>query len=177
VIPRLAELEPAHSLTRDYLTALKAAGFRGEVAADAATRLVTATDNSVYQILPQAVIYPKDAADVVTAARIAGEARFSELTFAPRGGGTGTNGQSLATGVIVDVSRHLNQILDVDVARGLVRVQPGVVLDQLNRALYRGLGMHLGQAGTIGIDCPDGGSLRSQRGPCACAGGAGGQLP
>lgn len=135
MIPRLAELEPAHSLTRDYLTALKAAGFRGEVAADAATRLVTATDNSVYQILPQAVIYPKDAADVVTAARIAGEARFSELTFAPRGGGTGTNGQSLATGVIVDVSRHLNQILDVDVARGLVRVQPGVVLDQLNRAL------------------------------------------
>ncbi|PIE18881.1 MAG: hypothetical protein CSA66_03645 [Proteobacteria bacterium] len=132
LLPRLTEQAPLHDATRAFLAALPAAGFEGDVSADLATRLVTATDNSVYQIMPQAVVYPRHHDDVATLFRLGAEPRFARLTFAPRGGGTGTNAQSLSTGVIVDVSRHMNRILELDLTAGLVRVQPGVVLDQLN---------------------------------------------
>jgi len=135
MIPRLAELEPLESMYRDFLEALPGAGFCGDIHPDLATRLVTATDNSVYQLLPQAVVYPKSTEDLVAFTRVATEPDFAAVTFAPRGGGTGTNGQSLSDGVIVDVSRHMNGILDIDILNMRVRVQPGVVLDQLNRAL------------------------------------------
>src|SRR3712207_7221092 len=55
--------------------------------------------------------------------------------FAPRGGGTGTNGQSLTDGLVVDVSRHMNRILEINVAERWARVEAGVVKDQLNAAL------------------------------------------
>ena len=55
--------------------------------------------------------------------------------FAPRGGGTGTNGQSLTDGLVVDVSRHMNRILEINTEERWVRVQAGVVKDQLNAAL------------------------------------------
>ncbi|MGM0576173.1 MAG: D-2-hydroxyglutarate dehydrogenase YdiJ [Myxococcota bacterium] len=135
MIPRLDQLEGVRRLHREFLEALPGAGFGGDVHVDAGTRLVTATDNSVYQILPQAVVYPKATEDVAAVARLAAEERFREVTLSPRGGGTGTNGQSLSEGVIVDLSRHMNQILDVDLEGGRVRVQPGVVLDQLNAHL------------------------------------------
>ncbi len=135
MIPRLAELEPVTAATTAFLAALTRAGFSGDIRPDLATRLVTATDNSVYQLVPQAVVYPRSTADVALIAQIAAEPAFQVLTLAPRGGGTGTNGQSLSEGVIVDVSRHMNRILEVNSAEGWVRVQPGVVLDQLNRAL------------------------------------------
>ena len=135
MIPRLAELEPLHASTRAFLDALASSSFRGDIRADAATRLVTATDNSVYQILPQAVVFPTSAEDVVALATLSTDPNYQGLTLAPRGGGTGTNGQSLSEGIIVDLSRHMNGILEINAAEGWVRVQPGVVLDQLNRAL------------------------------------------
>src|SRR5690606_19779476 len=64
-----------------------------------------------------------------------GEERFRSVRVSPRGGGTGTNGQSLCDGIMVDVSRHLRAIVEVDLARGIVVVEPGVVLDQLNAQL------------------------------------------
>src|SRR3954462_1600946 len=67
--------------------------------------------------------------------RIAQDPRFHGLKLAPRGGGTGTNGQSLTDGLVVDVSRHMNRILEIDAERRRVRVQAGVVKDQLNAAL------------------------------------------
>ena len=132
MIPRLAELEGLDATSRAFVDELPARGFGGDVRRDRATRLVSATDNSVYQILPQAVVYPRTTADLVAVMRLAAEPRFCEVTLAPRGGGTGTNGQSLGEGVIVDVSRHMNRILEVDLEAGWVRVEPGVVLDQLN---------------------------------------------
>ncbi|MDP7464562.1 MAG: FAD-binding oxidoreductase, partial [SAR324 cluster bacterium] len=110
-------------------------GFCGELRHDFGTRLVTATDNSIYQITPQAVVYPRNAEDIQRALRLATEPRFQDIKITPRGGGTGTNGQSLSAGIILDCSRHLNRILDVNVEEGWVRVQPGVVLDQLNDQL------------------------------------------
>ncbi|BBI54425.1 hypothetical protein HORIV_68460 [Vreelandella olivaria] len=53
----------------------------------------------------------------------------------PRGGGTGTNGQSLTDGIVVDISRYMNRILEIDVENRRVRVQAGVIKDQLNAAL------------------------------------------
>ena len=55
------------------------------------------------------------------------EERFKTLTFSPRGGGTGTNGQSLNTGIVVDMSRHMNRILEINVEQGWVKVEAGVI--------------------------------------------------
>ncbi|KGE77082.1 FAD-binding and (Fe-S)-binding domain-containing protein [Halomonas salina] len=118
-----------------FLEALADAGFEGEIAPDYANRTVLATDNSIYQRLPQAVIYPKNATDLERLARLAARDEFRRVALAPRGGGTGTNGQSLTDGLVVDVSKHMTAILDIDVEARRVRVQAGVVKDQLNAAL------------------------------------------
>lgn len=135
----IARLDPHHASTdaryRRFLKALKDTGFEGEIAPRLAERTVLATDNSIYQRLPQAVLYPLDADDLERLARLAGHAEFRDIVLTPRGGGTGTNGQSLTDGLVVDVSRHMNAILDIDVDNRRVRVQAGVVKDQLNAAL------------------------------------------
>ncbi|QFU02451.1 putative FAD-linked oxidoreductase [Halomonas sp. THAF5a] len=118
-----------------FLEALKAEGFEGEITPDYAARTVLATDNSIYQRLPQAVLSPRHGADLERIARLAGREEHREVVLTPRGGGTGTNGQSLTDGLVVDVSRHMNAILDIDVENRRVRVQAGVVKDQLNAAL------------------------------------------
>ncbi|HYQ17064.1 MAG TPA: FAD-binding and (Fe-S)-binding domain-containing protein, partial [Polyangiaceae bacterium] len=134
-IPRIdprASLEPSAA---SFLDALKQGGFRGDVRADYGTRLTAATDNSIYQQLPQAVIFPRDQADVVLSLKLLAEPRFEGVSLTARGGGTGTNGQSLTRGVVMDLSRHLRSILELNLAEGWVRVQPGVVLDDLNAYL------------------------------------------
>lgn len=128
----LGELD-AHYL--DFIGALRDAGFEGEIAPDYANRTVLATDNSIYQRLPQAVLYPRHADDLVRIARLAGSEAHRQVVLTPRGGGTGTNGQSLTDGLVVDVSKHMNRIIDIDVENRRVRVQAGVVKDQLNAAL------------------------------------------
>ncbi|SFU62861.1 D-2-hydroxyglutarate dehydrogenase YdiJ [Halomonas korlensis] len=133
-----AQARTAPSLEARYqrfLDALKAEGFAGEIAPDYAARTVLATDNSIYQRLPQAVVYPQHGADLECLARLAGRDEHRAIALTPRGGGTGTNGQSLTDGLVVDVSRHMNRILEIDVENRRVRVQAGVVKDQLNAAL------------------------------------------
>lgn len=134
-IPKLTKIPGLSSEVCRFLDALVAKGFKGDIQTDYATRLVNATDNSVYQIIPQAVVAPKGGADVEVLTSLLGTEQHRKVTVSPRGGGTGTNGQSLSPGVIVDLSRHMNRILDLDKEAGWVRVQPGVVLDQLNAYL------------------------------------------
>ncbi len=135
MLPRL-DSEPGISPTyRHFLEALRASSYAGEIRRDYASRLVQATDNSVYQLLPAAVLFPQNADDIAQIARLAAGPRFHSVCLSPRGGGTGTNGQSLTRGIVVDTSKHMNQILELNAAEGWVRVQPGVVLDQLNRYL------------------------------------------
>lgn len=134
MIARLTGTAPA-TLYPDFLEALRAAGFRGQLSADYATRTVLATDNSIYQRLPQAAVFPQDAEDVARIAALMAEPRFKAVKLTPRGGGTGTNGQSLTDGIVVDLSRHMNSILEINVEERWVRVQAGVVKDQLNAAL------------------------------------------
>ncbi len=127
-----ATLAPAYqAFCRD----LQASGFRGEIDGSYGERTVLSTDNSIYQRLPQAAVHPRDASDVVRLARLAAEPAYRQIVLTARGGGTGTNGQSLTDGIVVDLSRHMNRILDIDVAARRVRVEAGVVKDQLNAAL------------------------------------------
>lgn len=117
----------------NFLTALEREGFQGEIVRDHGARTVLATDNSIYQRMPQAAVFPLNADDVQIVARIS--TAHPGVVITPRGGGTGTNGQSLTDGVVVDLSRHMNKILEINPQEGWVRVQSGVVKDQLNAAL------------------------------------------
>lgn len=118
-----------------FFAALAASGYRGDIASDAATRTVFSTDNSIYQVTPAAVLYPREGEDLNRIARLASSDQYGPIPLSPRGGGTGTNGQSLTSGVVVDTSRHMNGIVSFDAERKTVTVQPGVVLDQLNAFL------------------------------------------
>ena len=135
MIPHLPQHTALTTEVSDYLSALKKTTFSGEIRADFASRLLTSTDNSIYQILPKAVLFPKNTQDVAAIFRLAEQPPFQALTFSPRGGGTGTNGQSLSPGIIIDCSKYMNNILATNSEEQWVSVQPGVVLDQLNTQL------------------------------------------
>lgn len=114
---------------------LEAAGFAGDILDDAGSRIAVSTDNSVYQIVPSMVLAPMDEDDVCRALAVLGEERFADIALTVRGGGTGTNGQSLGEGVILDMRRHMTRIFEINAAEGWVEVEPGVVLDVLNAEL------------------------------------------
>src|SRR5690606_36810784 len=118
-----------------FIDALRQSGFRGDVNPDYANRTVLATDNSIYQVLPQGVVYPRDSDDLVKLATLSQQAQFRTIVLSPRGGGTGTNGQSLTDGLVVDTSRYMNRIIEINVEERWARVQCGVVKDQLNAAV------------------------------------------
>ena len=104
----------------------------GDVLTDSAARGRYATDASIYQMLPEAVVVPRTADDVEAAM---GVAREEETPVLPRGGGTSQCGQTVNRAVVLDNTRHLNRILAIDRENLTVRVEPGLVLDELNRAL------------------------------------------
>ncbi|MEZ4424476.1 MAG: FAD-linked oxidase C-terminal domain-containing protein [Gemmatimonadota bacterium] len=104
----------------------------GEVHADRITRGMYATDASIYQVFPLLVAMPRDTADIAAALELA---RAEGVPVTPRGAGTSQAGQAIGPGLVLDVSRHLHGITHVDRASRTARVQPGLVLDTLNRAL------------------------------------------
>lgn len=115
----------------NFEQALRSA-VRGEVRFDPVSRAIYATDASHYQIMPACVVVPLDEADVIAATRVAGA--FG-VPITPRGGGTSLSGQTTWTGMILDVSKHLDQVLELQVEQRRVRVQPGIVRDELNKRL------------------------------------------
>lgn len=134
----IAKLNPELALDASvvaFTKALQHAGFTGDVETSYGSRLAVATDNSVYQALPQAVLLPRSTDDLVIMTSLAQTSSFSHLKFSPRGGGTGTNGQALTEHIVVDLSRHMRQILELNVEQRWVRVQAGVIKDQLNAFL------------------------------------------
>src|SRR5690606_3174472 len=135
MIPSISQTSPVQAHYLAFINALRDNGFRGDLSPDYANRTVLATDNSIYQVLPQGVIYPRDTADLIKLVKLSQVPRFRDIVLSPRGGGTGTNGQSLTDGLVVDTSRHMNRILEINVAERWARVQCGVVKDQLNAAL------------------------------------------
>lgn len=132
MVAKLSIEKVTSELVLHYLKTIKNNGFKGEVDASYSTRLLSATDNSVYQQLPQGVIFPTSDKDVQIALETANSDPFLSLRFGPRGGGTGTNGQSLTPGIVMDLSRHMREVLEINEEEGWVRVQAGVIKDQLN---------------------------------------------
>ncbi|ELR64834.1 Fe-S protein [Photobacterium marinum] len=135
MLPALTHQHSIDDVVLSFLTELENAGFSGDIEQTYASRLAVATDNSVYQQLPQAVVLPRSVDDLILIGKMGKNPAYKSVTFSARGGGTGTNGQSLTPGIVVDLSRHMNQILEVNPEQGWVRVQTGVVKDQLNDAL------------------------------------------
>src|SRR3954462_3304358 len=93
-----------------------------------------ATDASFYQIMPAGVVVPRSIDEALRALAIAGDAG---RTVTPRGGGTSQCGQTVNDGIVVDFSKHLNRLLALDVKNRSCVVEPGIVLDDLNRQLKK----------------------------------------
>lgn len=132
-LPRVVPQQSLLTHYQTYLEQLASTAFTGDVEYSYASRLAVATDNSVYQKLPQAVVFPKSVADLQVLGKLVNDHPL--VKFSARGGGTGTNGQSLTDGIVVDMSRYMNQILEINVEEQWVKVQSGVVKDALNDAL------------------------------------------
>jgi FAD/FMN-containing dehydrogenase/Fe-S oxidoreductase len=106
--------------------------IRGEVLFDAFTRGRYSTDASIYQIEPLGVVVPRDREDAAVAIAVAREEGVPVLA---RGAGTSQCGQTVAKALVIDCSKHLSRVVSVDVEGRRARVEPGVVLDRLNRSL------------------------------------------
>src|ERR1700745_2570257 len=106
--------------------------IQGEVLFDAFSRGRYSTDASIYQLEPLGVVAPKSREDGAAAIAIAGEEGVPVL---PRGGGTSQCGQTVARALVVDCSKYLDRVISVDVEGRRARVEPGGVLDRLNRQL------------------------------------------
>ncbi len=103
-----------------------------EIRFDHLTRLLYACDASIYQIMPLGVAFPRTAAQAASLMRAAADAGVSVI---PRGAGTGLAGATVGEGLVVDFSRYNRRISEFDRDKGSIRVDPGVVLDQLNAYL------------------------------------------
>ena len=106
--------------------------IQGEVRFDTITRALYSTDASVYMIRPLGVVIPKNREDVIRIVQICGRMRCP-LTM--RGGGTSQAGQAIGEGLQVDISKYFNRVLEVNAEERWARVEPGVVLDELNAQL------------------------------------------
>ncbi|MEM1328421.1 MAG: FAD-linked oxidase C-terminal domain-containing protein [Bacteroidota bacterium] len=106
--------------------------LEGELYTDRLQQIIYATDASVYRELPLAVAIPKSVADLKQLIRFANDNKTSLI---PRAGGTSLAGQCVGNGIVVDISKYFNQILEFNAEEQWVRVQPGVVRDELNAFL------------------------------------------
>jgi FAD/FMN-containing dehydrogenase/Fe-S oxidoreductase len=106
--------------------------IQGEVLFDDFSRGRYSTDASIYQLMPIGVVVPKTEQDVETAVQIAVEEGVPVL---PRGSGTSQNGQAIGEALMLDTTKYLNELIDFNPQQATVCVQPGMVLDQLNRRL------------------------------------------
>jgi FAD/FMN-containing dehydrogenase/Fe-S oxidoreductase len=119
-------------LQRERLAAALRARVAGEVRFDRVSRGLYATDASIYQIQPVGVVIPRDGRDIDAVIDVCAHEGVPVLA---RGGGTSQCGQTVGEAVVVDTSKYLREIVALDVEARTVRVQPGIVLAQLNAAL------------------------------------------
>ena len=122
---------PAFNFTNDQLIKLKNL-IKGHILTDINSLIAYSTDASIYFEQPAAVLIPQDNEDIAQIVKFAGE---NAIPLIPRAGGTSLAGQVVGNGVVVDVSKNLTQIIELNTDEKWVRVQPGVILDELNRYL------------------------------------------
>ncbi|RMG68014.1 MAG: FAD-binding oxidoreductase, partial [Calditrichaeota bacterium] len=129
----------SHPHLQDFVARLKSQ-IAGEIRLDRYSRILYSTDASIYQIMPLGVVIPRSVEDVHAVVELAAAYRIPLL---PRTSGSSLAGQAVNEAVVIDFSKHLNQILEVNPEERWVRVQPGVVLDVLNLHL-RPYGLQFG---------------------------------
>lgn len=119
-------------LRRDALERALRRDVDADIRFDVATRMLYSTDASIYRVEPFGVVAPRTADALAATVAIAME---HQVPIVPRGAGTSLSGQAIGPGVVIDCSRYLDRVLDVDLESRQVVVQPGCVLGQLNRKL------------------------------------------
>ena len=129
--------------------------LEGELFFDDAIRLMYATDASAYREIPLAVVYPRNKKDIKLLIEFA---RDQHTSIIPRTAGTSLAGQVVGSGIVVDVSKHLTKILEINEDEKWVRVEPGVILDELNMIL-RDHGLFFGPETSTSNRCAIGGML------------------
>jgi len=107
---------------------------KGEVFTDILHRAAYSSDASIYQIVPACAVCPLDADDIAAVVKYAKE---NQIPIAPRGAGSGVAGESLTSGIVLDITRHMNHIIGIEKDGEFVICQPGVVLDELNSFLSK----------------------------------------
>ncbi|MEM6517128.1 MAG: FAD-binding and (Fe-S)-binding domain-containing protein, partial [Bacteroidota bacterium] len=127
----------------------------GDLLVDKLTKTLYATDASVYRIMPLAVAIPKTVADLKRLVRFASE---NNTSLIPRTAGTSLAGQCVGSGIVVDVSKYLNKILDINEKEKTVTVEPGVIRDELNNYL-KPFGLFFGPNTSTSNRCMIGGMV------------------
>ena len=105
---------------------------QGDVRFDAFSKVLYSTDASIYQMEPVGVVLPRGKDDVLAVVDVA---RRNGVPVMPRGGGTSLAGQTVNHAIVMDFSKYMNGVLEVSQEGSWARVQPGVVVDHLNREL------------------------------------------
>jgi FAD/FMN-containing dehydrogenase/Fe-S oxidoreductase len=138
----------------DKLISLKE-NLEGELRNDIITRTIYSTDASVYKEMPEAVVWPKNESDLRKLIKFASE---EKLPVIMRAAGTSLAGQVTGRGIIADISRHMTRVLEINSEERWVRVQPGVVLDELNMML-KPTGLFFGPETSTANRCNIGGMV------------------
>jgi FAD/FMN-containing dehydrogenase/Fe-S oxidoreductase len=129
ILTHMLKSDPGE-ISPNLLHDLQQAGF--DHSADRVTRILYSTDASIYQIMPRAVVWPRDKGEV---GGILDIARKYQTPVLPRGGGSSLAGQAIGDAIILDFSRNMDQVLDICPEENWVKVQSGMVLGSLNRQL------------------------------------------
>jgi FAD/FMN-containing dehydrogenase/Fe-S oxidoreductase len=132
-----------------------ASKLKGDLFTDYPSRLLYATDASVYREVPLAVARPKDKEDIRALIHFA---RKFNTSLIPRTAGTSLAGQVVGEGIVVDISKHMTKVLEINEKEKWVRVEPGVILDELNKMLEP-LGLFFGPETSTSNRCMIGGML------------------
>ncbi len=130
----MVDQRPHRTHPESELEAALTRALEGEVHFDPYTKHLFSTDASMYAIEPVGVVFPRSIDDVVAAIEVAGQ---FDVPVLPRGGGTSLCGQTVGEAVVLDFSRHMHRILELDPEARTARVQPGLVQDDLNREAER----------------------------------------
>ena len=105
----------------------------GDVLTDPISRSLYSTDASIYQIQPLIIVFPKSEEDLIA---IIETAYKYKLPVLPRGAGTSLAGQTTCEGIIIDFSKYMHKLIEINAEEKWVSVQPGIVLDELNQLIY-----------------------------------------
>src|SRR5438105_1964757 len=133
ILPMLKESDTRRNVPADTQALVNElrASIRGEVRFDAGSRALYATDGSNYRQVPIGVVIPKNTEDVIQTVALC---RRYHAPLLPRGGGTSLAGQTCNTAVVLDMSKYMRNIIEINLEKRFARVQPGIVLDALRNA-------------------------------------------